>query len=443
MSGRYLLGLTILLITTFCLADRNFTCSTTSVCAYETITCSCTLDSDADYVVWSVRDGGNMTVGSSVRLDSTNSMNTSWINMGNFTFSYFDDYSLATIRLSPQNNNYRIVCSLPEENSTLEVPLYSNAFNVTPIQSLQNLTLEFENVSRSYVTVNWTEFDDYCSNGYNVNISRDNGPPMTDYKEESYFKLENASSSVLYTFRVMPVAGFASEKLLNDLATMPQSIRLDVPLPVTNVRALHMPIAMNAQDGTRVNVTVRWDAMSAYRPRTMYYYITHNATRHLDRMESGMGSGSGSMSDDDDMSPSVFVTRRRMARMMGNFQRLLGAVVGETYTVSIIGENDIGNSTATSLTFTLTYMPPQPTSTTSVGMTSTPTSTPPMPSTSPTMDDDDESLPTWAIAVIAVGGGILLAVIIAVLVLVICCCCCAAAAAKRNEEHEMTEGTKL
>ena len=63
-----------------------------------------------------------------------------------------------------------------------------------------------------------------------------------------------------------------------------------------------------------------------------------------------MGSGSGRMSDDE-TSPSVFVTRRRMARRMDNFQRLLGAVVGETYTVSIIAENDIGNSTATNLTF--------------------------------------------------------------------------------------------
>ena len=86
------------------------------------------------------------------------------------------------------------------------------------------------------------------------------------------------------------------------------------------------------------------------RPRTNYYYITHNATRHLENMESGMGSGSGRMSDDE-TSPSVFVTRRRMARRMSNFQRLLGAVVGETYTVSIVAENAIGNSTATSLTF--------------------------------------------------------------------------------------------
>ena len=185
----------------------------------------------------------------------------------------------------------------------------------------------------------------------------------------------------------------------------------------------------------------------------MYYYITHNATRHLEGMGSGMGSGSGSMSDDD-VSPSVFVTRRRMARRMGNSQQLLGAVVGETYTVSIIGENDIGNSTAATLTFSkkkddththviiinfrmmhcaltnnhthvnyeyryilycydvallantlncwcalivnnfisffLLALTYMPQpTTTSVGMTSTPTSTL-MPSTSPTMDDDDD-----------------------------------------------------
>ena len=52
--------------------------------------------------------------------------------MGNFTFYYTDDYSLASMMVSPQNNNYRIVCSLPpDENSTLEDAVYSNAFNVT------------------------------------------------------------------------------------------------------------------------------------------------------------------------------------------------------------------------------------------------------------------------------------------------------------------------
>ena len=51
--------------------------------------------------------------------------------MGNFTFYYTDDYSLASMRVSPQNNNYRIVCSLPDENGTLEDAVYPNAFNVT------------------------------------------------------------------------------------------------------------------------------------------------------------------------------------------------------------------------------------------------------------------------------------------------------------------------
>lgn len=86
--------------------------------------------------------------------------------------------------------------------------------------------LEFENVSRSYVTVNWTDSDDDCEFGYNVNVSRDNGPAMTYYTEDSDFILTNANSSVLYTFRVMP-AGVVRERLLNDLASMPQSIRLD------------------------------------------------------------------------------------------------------------------------------------------------------------------------------------------------------------------------
>ena len=86
--------------------------------------------------------------------------------------------------------------------------------------------LEFENVSRSYVTVNWTDSDDDCAVGYNVNISRDIGPAMTYYTEDSHFILTNANSSVLYTFRVMP-AGVVRERLLNDLASNPQSIRLD------------------------------------------------------------------------------------------------------------------------------------------------------------------------------------------------------------------------
>ena len=88
------------------------------------------------------------------------------------------------------------------------------------------------------------------------------------------------------------------------------------------------------------------------RPRTRYYYITHNATRHLETTSSG--SGSGAMSDDT-FTPSVFVTRRRMAQMQNNYQRLRGAVVGETYFVTVTPENQLGNGTATSLTFSKTF----------------------------------------------------------------------------------------
>ena len=94
------------------------------------IRCNCTFDNDTDYVIWSVRDGAGMEVGSTGWLNSTNSFYTSRISMGNFTFYYFDDISMASIRVSPQNNNYRIVCSLPDENGTDVDAVYPTAFDV-------------------------------------------------------------------------------------------------------------------------------------------------------------------------------------------------------------------------------------------------------------------------------------------------------------------------
>ena len=86
--------------------------------------------------------------------------------------------------------------------------------------------LDFQDPSRTQVTANWTDYDNDCLSGYNVNITRNNGPPMTYFTQDSEYILTNASSSVLYTFRVMP-AGFVSTRLRNDLASDPESIILD------------------------------------------------------------------------------------------------------------------------------------------------------------------------------------------------------------------------
>ena len=86
------------------------------------------------------------------------------------------------------------------------------------------------------------------------------------------------------------------------------------------------------------------------RPETRYYNVTHNATRHLETTSIGSGSGSGAMSDDT-FTPSVFVTNTTM----DNFWRLRGAVIGETYLVSVIPINPLGKGTAANLTFSKTF----------------------------------------------------------------------------------------
>ena len=50
---------------------------------------------------------------------------------------------------------------------------------------------------------------------------------------------------------------------------------------------------------------------------------------------------------DDDFTPSPLVTNKTM----NNFWQLRGAVVGETYFVSVFPNNPLGNGTAANLTF--------------------------------------------------------------------------------------------
>ena len=90
--------------------------------------------------------------------------------------------------------------------------------------------------------------------------------------------------------------------------------------------------------------------METSHPMTKGYYITHNVTHTV---ESGSGSAVGSAASGIGDDATQFVTVMRP----GSLNRFLlqGVLVGNTYTISVMPYNVLGNGTARNLTFSKLY----------------------------------------------------------------------------------------